>query len=250
MTCRYLQAPLLDVARGVAIPVAVQRAVEAHVAACPRCAEQLRRQRDLTARLHAVAGSTPEWTASDATERRLLDAFAATAARTTSPAPAIRKTAPAQWWLVPATAAAAALLGLWFVVRDAPVAPEESQNPVPPAVTRPAPAVNAPPVSARVEPAPPTERRTVPPRRRSAAREQMIEFMPIPSAAGLPAFESGAIVRMDVPIPELPNYGVHIIPDAARQAVEAEVLVGQDGMARAIRLVASHTERDASRSRQ
>jgi hypothetical protein len=59
----------------------------------------------------------------------------------------------------------------------------------------------------------------------------------LPSATGLPAFESGEIVRMEVPVTSLPMYGIDIIPDARGPAVEADFLVGQDGQARAIRLV-------------
>jgi hypothetical protein len=50
-----------------------------------------------------------------------------------------------------------------------------------------------------------------------------------------------------VPIATLPEYGLKIPPDAARSNVEADLLVGQDGQARAIRLV---SEPDHSRSRQ
>ena len=69
----------------------------------------------------------------------------------------------------------------------------------------------------------------------------------LPDAVGLPAFESGNIVRIEVPVAELPAYGLKIPAAAARSNVEADVLVGQDGQARAIRLV---SEIEYSRSRQ
>jgi hypothetical protein len=62
-------------------------------------------------------------------------------------------------------------------------------------------------------------------------------FVALPSAAGLPDFESGEIVRMEIPLTSLPAYGIDIVPDAERSPVEADLLVGQDGQARAIRLV-------------
>jgi hypothetical protein len=74
-----------------------------------------------------------------------------------------------------------------------------------------------------------------------------VEFMPIPSAAGLPALESGRIIRMELPMSALPAYGVEVVPAGLRSSVEADLLVGQDGQARAIRLVTSQQE---SRSRQ
>ena len=61
-------------------------------------------------------------------------------------------------------------------------------------------------------------------------------FVELPWSAGLPAFESGEIVRMEVPVASLPAYGIDISSGADRP-VEADILIGQDGFARAIRLV-------------
>jgi hypothetical protein len=68
-------------------------------------------------------------------------------------------------------------------------------------------------------------------------------FVAIPAAAGLPAFESGEIVRVEVPLASLPTYGIDILPDVRTDVVEADLLVGQDGQARAIRLVPSNDGR-------
>jgi hypothetical protein len=62
-------------------------------------------------------------------------------------------------------------------------------------------------------------------------------FVALPGTAGLPQFESGTIVRIELPVASLPAYGVDISPAADDQPVEADVLVGQDGQPRAIRLV-------------
>jgi hypothetical protein len=69
-------------------------------------------------------------------------------------------------------------------------------------------------------------------------------FVAVPAAAALPQFESGSIVRMSLPVTALPSYGVDISPASSGEPVEADVLVGQDGLARAIRLV------NTSRSQQ
>ena len=64
------------------------------------------------------------------------------------------------------------------------------------------------------------------------------EFVMVPGAAGLPAMESGTLVRMDVPAAELPSYGV--APPAGRSTtVTADFIVAQDGLPRAVRVVAS-----------
>jgi hypothetical protein len=67
-------------------------------------------------------------------------------------------------------------------------------------------------------------------------------FVALPGAAGLPEFESGAIVRIEIALASLPSYGVPIVPDAASNPVEADILVGQDGQPRAIRLVSIAAE--------
>ena len=74
--------------------------------------------------------------------------------------------------------------------------------------------------------------------RRPAARPpiQAVGFIPIPSAAGLPEFESGQIVRLGIPVTALPNYGLEI-PSGVESSIQADLLVGQDGQPRAIRLV-------------
>jgi hypothetical protein len=61
------------------------------------------------------------------------------------------------------------------------------------------------------------------------------EFVALPTAASLPELESGRIVRVELPVSALPAYGLAIIADT-RGAIEADLLVGQDGVPRAIRL--------------
>ena len=63
-------------------------------------------------------------------------------------------------------------------------------------------------------------------------------FVELPWSAGLPAFESGEIVRVEVPVASLPAYGFDVSRGTGRN-VEADVLVGQDGLARAMRLVSN-----------
>jgi hypothetical protein len=70
-----------------------------------------------------------------------------------------------------------------------------------------------------------------------------VGFVALPGAAGLPDFESGEIVRMEIPVTSLPTYGIEILPDAQGSPVEADLLVGQDGQARAIRLVTRSASR-------
>ena len=62
------------------------------------------------------------------------------------------------------------------------------------------------------------------------------EFVPWPGAATLPPFESGELVRVDLPVSVLPSLGL-VLPATRAVAVKVDVIVGQDGFARAVRLV-------------
>ena len=72
--------------------------------------------------------------------------------------------------------------------------------------------------SARLDPQPPSE------------------FVLVPGATALPPMESGTLVRVDVPVSMLASLGV--TPPAGPVAqVRADLIVGQDGLTRAVRLV-------------
>jgi hypothetical protein len=61
------------------------------------------------------------------------------------------------------------------------------------------------------------------------------EFVPWPGAAALPPFESGELIRTKLPAEVLPALGFQPVPSALEQ-VPADLLVGQDGLVRAVRL--------------
>jgi hypothetical protein len=62
------------------------------------------------------------------------------------------------------------------------------------------------------------------------------DFVPWPGAQAWPPFESGELMRVDLPVSALPALGLWPPPSAA-SIVQADVVVGQDGFARAVRLV-------------
>ena len=60
-------------------------------------------------------------------------------------------------------------------------------------------------------------------------------FVAVPGADALPRLESGRVIRIEIPESALSSVGLW--PTANGGAVQADVLVGQDGLVRAVRLV-------------
>jgi hypothetical protein len=78
---------------------------------------------------------------------------------------------------------------------------------------------------------PPSSARDVQP-----AQAAMSDFVIVPGAASLPPMESGTLVRIDLPVSVLPSLGV-TPPASGHSTVKADLVVGQDGLTRAVRLV-------------
>ena len=71
----------------------------------------------------------------------------------------------------------------------------------------------------------------------AVADETTAGFYPLPDADALPPVESAMVVRVQMPMTSLELIGFPINEERAAERVEAEVLLGQDGLARGVRLV-------------
>lgn len=71
---------------------------------------------------------------------------------------------------------------------------------------------------------------------RAALAEAAAQFVPWPGAQALPSFESGHLVRVELPASALPVLGIVPVREITGERVLADVLIGQDGLARAVRL--------------
>jgi hypothetical protein len=210
MTCHQLATCLVDLARGLRPHANVE--IEKHLAACHACAALFERERWLSARLQHLArdiGAPADH------EPELLAAFDAAWAR-----PRPQRHAPLATGL--AAAAVMLALGLGWQRGGAPESVDISGRPFETAAL--GEQLEAPPPIAP----PATAEASGPPRRQRAARQAAgdptaTEFVAWPGATAWPPFESGELIRVVLPI----DGGV----------VEADVLVGQDGFARAVRLV-------------
>lgn len=216
-----------------------------HAAGCPACGRRLERERALTAGLRALDAATPGDEPSPAVEAALLAAFVARRPAT----PARSAVARAQTWRWMAAAAAVVLVVLGtMTLRPWPPAPGRGREAPSPARSRQASGelkVSGSPIQATA-PAP----RTVPPPQNAHARAipasvgarpaadaaRAGAFVPWPGAAALPGFENGELVRTELPVSVLPLLGLGYAGPRARETVAVDVIVGQDGYARAVRL--------------
>jgi hypothetical protein len=259
MTCRAHREAILDLARGMPMPDAAEEAASAHVRSCAACAAELDRQRDLSRALQVLSTSTPSEPRPEL-EERLLAAFPSPDLE-----PSIRRASVP--WLMAAAAALIVVAGSsWILLssrrsseirgpmsgraadtnRQMPVDAVASQKTVAAAERS---GISSPP--SRVHAARPLDSRKPGVRQgRSPPRVRDIEFLAIPTAIGLPPLESATIVRTELPLSALPDYGLQIHPNAAHAVLEADLLVGQDGLARGIRLVTAAEGSSTSRSRQ
>ncbi|HME10137.1 MAG TPA: hypothetical protein VKG25_23995 [Bryobacteraceae bacterium] len=95
--------------------------------------------------------------------------------------------------------------------------------------------IAAPTLSAAVKPKPtvaPVRHRTI-----KRAEEIATSYYPLPGADSLPSPDAEAVVRMVVPRSALQLVGFPLTEEPRPEFVRADVVFGQDGVARAIRFV-------------
>ena len=238
MSCQSLREAIVDVARGAETRAGTRAAVDSHVEHCASCRLLMARERQLSSGLRALAAASPTGVP-DAVERRLMEAFA----RHHGAEGQQRSPLSSALWVAAALVVVAAVLpcpGLLRSVsaflnlrnlRPIVAARETLGSRASPSVA----AANPQRELSASRPRHPASRSTSRPRPSDPVRPAA--FVTLPSAVGLPEFESGEIFRMQIPLTSLPAYGIEIAPDAKGTAVEADLLVGQDGQPRAIRLV-------------
>ena len=246
MTCQRFEADLVDLARGVAGDGDAEASVRRHLDACVACAARFERERQLTEGLRTLS-ATANVPANDVAERRLMMVFASVSVAEPSPS---RRATIVRWTVYAAAACIFFFVGVWAAVewRTRTASPQGTAASV--LALLPAPTGQARTVEKAESTVPASgplvadARRTPAPRVvRAASKNERPEeidrfagFIPLPAADGLPGFDSGMIVRVALPTASLPALGLAIAPEST-QTVNADLLVGQDGQARAIRLV-------------
>lgn len=233
--CREYRPRLIELARGAA--TAAERAdLLAHVEDCADCARVLDQQLALSAGLDSLAGEPlPEM---PEIEARVLAEF--------DRSRAISRKRVLRW---PKLALLAAALAAVVLVRLAVVERPSGGARQMPRMT--AKAVEKPAVAAIVaDPAPAAGARRMVARVRQVAphgpRQSDAEsepFVQIPYTMPLSPGERTSVVRMDVPVAALIAVGFTVSTPDPGGAVSADILVSQDGRARAIRLSSNEEEK-------
>jgi len=176
-----------------------------HLQSCPACAARMSRQSELAAGLRSMADGYRHVGAPSRVQARLRGAFRAGAGIPVRPA-----WRPTFAWM----AACAAVFALAFVlVRGGhPVTPQVSLNRGSEAVMS---------VSAEETPS------------------EYDGFIPLPNAAHLGDTEDVNVVRVEVPRSAMIALGLEVSPERASELVAADVMLGPDGLARAVRFLDS-----------
>ena len=229
MSCARFDPDLVDRARGARSTVELDAALDRHLRECRRCRVRLEREQALSAGLRRLSEDTVAPPVDPDEEHRLLAAF--DPRRPHAPErTSTRSLAVAALFLAAATL-------VWMVA-------SRTQPSVPPAAAMAVPVPS--PVSTVRLPAGdavgPTPRSTAVPksaRKRPAAARRVDDdtrFVVLPGADDLPQFESGELMRVQLPASMVVSLGLRP-PRPHDRFVQTDVLVGQDGYARAVRVV-------------
>ena len=190
--------------------LADSREAHSHAAECEACARRMAEQKALAAGLRAAA---VEWRATEAPERvehGLVAAFRSQQARQ-------ERSRRGIWLPVLSWAAAAAFLVVLAVLTirgNKPVAPRH-------AATGPIQWASA----------------GAPADWMAEEDSNSGEFIPLPNAEQVGENEDVNVVRVEVPRSAMLAVGLPVNPDQASELVEADVMLGSDGLARAVRFV-------------
>lgn len=178
------------------------------------------REDDILQALRALAESDREKEASAEVEARLLGAFRS------------RRPSGRRWPAIAATAAALAIaVALWWPNR----APQPVVSAVQLVSRAPEAARPAPVAVANVARAPRKAARKAAAAQPPQAHEVVTDFFPLMNPA--PSFERGEMLRVQLPAAAMRTVGLPVREEHLGDLVQADVLVGEEGMPRAIRFV-------------
>jgi hypothetical protein len=258
MNCQRFEQLVSELACGRMMEADVRSEALAHSEDCERCLMRLRDEEKLTRGLQMVAAQMETLAAPDAMELKLREAF-----RTRHvAAPVAVNSSRSRYWLAAVAAmllVALSVAAMWWrsnvpqqtVAEKTPSKPAEAPI-VPNGPVEPAPtpkevahrAVNGTPKRQAPRPAQQLARRNTGTRKpeaqlaNHATNEIATDFMPLGGDVNTVMLQDGGqIIRVRLRRSELLRFGFPVNMERYNENVKADVLVGVDGLARAIRFV-------------
>ena len=213
MSCAEYKTDIIEAARGGDASV-----IQAHLDRCYSCRALFEEQCALSEAMRVL----PEEPAPLALEGSLVREFQAT-----WPA----KRSGARWWWIPVAAAAAILGGLLLYPKPKPVPVTAVAKPVEQPKT--ALASAALPGGSEVV----TQRPVVRKPRRTREAADPPPFISIPYTTPLAPYERAQVMQVEMPVAELIAAGLPIATSDPGAQARADVIVGDDGRARAVRVL-------------
>lgn len=269
MSCQELEDIITDLACGGLLEAGAHHDALNHTAACPKCRSRLANERALTLKLRLVAEAEDE-RAPARVKEALRAAFNERAAQRVSSVVVLtpkKTSAHLSYWVMAAAAALLVMFSLataprWLRLFKSEQKEMASQTPQQlealPQLSVSQASITEPTKSIAQTNTDAQKRTTVSRSARASvkisrrservsesARAQVAkssadiakDFVPLTYVADKQAMESGQIVRVTIPRSTLLSLGLPMNIEHAGELVKAEVLLGDDGVARAIRLV-------------
>lgn len=219
MTCAEFDTIVHDVARPDALDKPAAVMARFHAQTCERCATRLAQAQVLASALEAVAQDSTDLGAPARLEPVLVSAFREHRRSLERKQHRQRRTR-LRWLEWSALAAAAAVLlaiGAWNFSR--PRVDGTKTNP----------SVVTSPATSNANGAAPVET--------AIAEDSNSDFVPVPYGESLSSDDSGLVVRVSMTRSALGSLGYPVDEVHAGDVVQADLLVGEDGLPRAVRLV-------------
>jgi hypothetical protein len=249
MNCRDFKKLVLALARDSLLDATTREQGLGHTEVCARCAARLAEERALLADLRAVAAELAGEEPPARVDAALLAAFRAKKVAMASQTVISMPSRTSHWWSWKLAAVAAGIMILLSLIAIfwrstgsfRPQQENQAVLPTPDPRTTP-PKQAKPPISRdqAVTRQPEKGRKRVHRRASrddSAEVEVVTQFFQLREGEDITTLESLQLVRIELPGSALSEIGLPVSIETANSPVEADVLLGQDGMARAIRFV-------------
>jgi hypothetical protein len=252
MNCQQFTDLFNDIAREQIIDAGAREQALGHSESCQSCAERLADERAITLGLRDLAEQMKGSGARARVEARLLAAFDELALIQLAPQVSARRYRAR--YLIGAIAAGLLIVFGLSVIGWRQIVPVTRDDGTPPVASSGAPAVpsititSPPPIMEKTKGALPSAQRKFSNRPKGGApastrpanpgnTEIATDFLPLTYGAATNLAEGGRMVRVELPHSALATLGLPVNMDRANERVKADVLLGVDGLAHAIRFV-------------